>query len=95
MSCRTELGELAKRIRLPLLSGTVIVGISVDEDAEAARRYAAELALPWRNLLAPGGFESPVMRNYGIPALPYSILVDSDGRVREKQTAIRIVMNSD
>ncbi len=61
----------------------VIVGISLDEDRKAFEAFVYNQHLPGVQLFDGGGWRSPVVRLYGVPAngIPYYVLLDASGRV--------------
>ena len=58
-----------------------IVGVNVDNDQAELNKYLAENNLPWPQLYAPGGLDSPLATAYGILVLPTMMLADRDGKV--------------
>jgi peroxiredoxin len=60
-------------------SGMLLLGISVDEDPAQAAAVAARLGVRFPVLLDP---ERSVIRRYDPAALPSTLLIDRDGRVR-------------
>lgn len=59
----------------------VVIGLSLDEDAEAARKLVAEKKLPWTQAVLGEASESPVAKDYSIQVLPTTILIGPDGRI--------------
>lgn len=63
--------------------GFEVIGISLDSDIEALRRFVTERALPW-----PQYFDGKMGRNaiatrFDIRGVPTSFLVDKQGRLRD------------
>ncbi len=58
-----------------------IVGVNVDNDQAELNKYLAENNLPWPQLYAPGGLDSPLATAYGILVLPTMMLAGQDGKV--------------
>lgn len=65
--------------------GFEVVGISLDEDEEALRKFVAQRELKWVNLLDQNpenqGWSNPIARHYGINAIPAVILINQEGKV--------------
>jgi hypothetical protein len=60
----------------------VIVGISLDQDRGALKRYLEKEDISWPQVYDRGGFESSVARLYRVHAIPHTVLIDQDGVVR-------------
>jgi len=78
-----------------------IVGISLDEDARAARRVIAEFGLAWPQICDRLGKESPLARSYAVRGTPRFVLIDRQGRVSaayvrpsELETKVRALLGS-
>ena len=79
--CKDSIPHLLKLYKTNEAKGFEIVGISLDKGGpEAVRRFVKSMGIPYPVLIAPEGFE----RNYGVTALPTSLLIDKEGRTREK-----------
>lgn len=65
--------------------GFEVVGISLDEDEEALRKFVEQRELKWVNLLDQNpenqGWSNPIARHYGINAIPAVILINQEGKV--------------
>lgn len=70
----------------------VMVGLSLDEDVDAARQYVARQGLGWiQGFLGQNG-EIPPLRDFGVQGIPSIWLIGPDGRVVAKDlrgTAIK------
>jgi peroxiredoxin len=79
--CVEEMPELQKVERDYASRGVAVVGLGIDNPA-AIRRFKEEqgIALP---LLVAGAGGSEIARQFGNPsgALPYTVLIDRDGRI--------------
>jgi thiol-disulfide isomerase/thioredoxin len=79
--CKDSIPHLLKLYKTNEAKGFEIVGISLDKkDPEAVRRFVKSMGIPYPVLIAPEGFE----RNYGVSALPTCLLIDKEGRTRER-----------
>ncbi|MBN9385802.1 MAG: TlpA family protein disulfide reductase [Chitinophagaceae bacterium] len=79
--CRAQgraLVPLYKRYRD---QGFGVIGVSLDTDAIPWKKAIAADGYSWTNLSDLKGFESPVIKKFGINGIPRNILVDSKGAV--------------
>lgn len=65
-------------------SGIVFVGVSVDNDAAAARRAQHEWPISYPVAVDDG----QVQRNYGVSLLPTFVLIDGDGKVKRVSSGV-------
>ncbi len=78
--CLAELPVLKALQRQYADSGLRIVGVSVDRDRRAARRFVRERGLTWLNLLDDDGH---VMRTFDVSkGAPKNLLIDGNGVVQ-------------
>ena len=77
--CRQEMPQLSKLYEKYRTSGFVLLGVNVDDDTRNAVDLAAKLGLKF-----PVSFDSDkkVSRLYDLSAMPSTVLIDRDGRVR-------------
>ena len=77
--CREEMPQLNKLYEKYRPSGFTLLGINVDEDSRNAAGIADKLALKFPVLLDA---DKQVSKLYELSAMPSTVLVDRDGRVR-------------
>jgi tetratricopeptide (TPR) repeat protein len=65
-----------------------IIGVCLDDDPVAAKRYIAENKLPWKQIYERGGLESRLATEMGVITLPLMILVDQKGNVANQNVHI-------
>jgi thiol-disulfide isomerase/thioredoxin len=58
-----------------------VIGVSVDTNAKALKSYLGENPLPWPQIFEEGGQDSRPANALGIITVPTMILVDSQGKV--------------
>jgi peroxiredoxin len=60
----------------------VLIGISLDpaDSPEKLGKFVARLEIPWQQGLS-GGWDSDVVRGYGVHAIPALLLIDPEGKV--------------
>lgn len=61
--------------------GLVIVSISLDNQAETARKFASQQGMNWTQLWTAGVYESELAKLYGVGAIPATFLIGPDGKV--------------
>jgi peroxiredoxin len=71
--------------------GFRIVGVSLDEDAELAKRTAARHGMSWPSLFDGRGWRSDAALRYAVESVPYHILIDRDGKI----AALRVFLLDD
>jgi thiol-disulfide isomerase/thioredoxin len=79
---RRDLPELVKLYQKYHARDFEIVGVNLDNDRAELDAFLKESPLPWPQIFEPGGIEkSRYATEYGIIALPTMVLVDSSGKV--------------
>lgn len=75
--CRDYLNRLAEMDRTYARAGLVVLGVGLDQDADAARQFVGRLTLRTSN-------DQPetVGRNFDVADVPMTVLIDRDGVVR-------------
>ncbi len=71
------LKELANKYR----DSFAVIGVSVDTNAKALNTYLGDNPLPWSQIFEEGGQDSRPANSLGIITVPTMILVDSQGKV--------------
>ncbi|CAG1019890.1 glutathione peroxidase [Burkholderiaceae bacterium] len=77
--CRQEMPHLNRLYEKYRSSGFQLLGVNIDEDARVATELAAKLGVKFPVLLDS---EKKVSRLYDMSAMPATIVIDRDGRVR-------------
>jgi peroxiredoxin len=77
--CRQEMPHLSKLYEKYHASGFVLLGVNVDDDTKNALDVAAKLGLKFPVSLDS---DKKVSRLYDLTAMPSTVLIDRDGRVR-------------
>lgn len=75
--CRRSMPEL-KALITKFGDKLTIVGVSVDEDAEAWQKAVADLGLTWTQLRDTNDEGS---KKYGITSIPHTVLISRDGTI--------------
>ena len=77
--CRQEMPHLNRIYDKYRSAGFVLLGVNIDEDPRAAADLAAKLGLKFPVLLDS---DKKVSRVYDMSAMPATLMIDRDGRVR-------------
>jgi peroxiredoxin len=77
--CRVELPHLARLHDKYRGSGFLLLGVNIDEDSNAAKALASKMGLTFPVLLDS---KKEVVGSYDLNAMPATVLIDRDGRVR-------------
>jgi thiol-disulfide isomerase/thioredoxin len=60
----------------------VIIGINMDADRDALKKYLKSENITWSQYFDGGGWENKISRLYGITSIPNSVIVDQNGVMR-------------
>ena len=77
--CRQEIPHLNKLYDKYRASGFVLLGVNIDDDPKVAAELAAKLGVKFPVLLDT---DKKVSRQYDISAMPATVVIDRDGKVR-------------
>jgi peroxiredoxin len=77
--CRVELPHLDKLHAKYRSSGFMLLGVNIDDDPNAAKALAAKMGLKFPVLFDS---EKKVVAAYDLNAMPATVLIDRDGKVR-------------
>jgi peroxiredoxin len=84
--CRQEIPHLNRLYEKYRSAGFVLLGVNIDEDARVAAEFAGRLQVKFPVLLDT---EKKVSRLYDMSAMPATVLIDRDGRVRHLHRGFR------
>lgn len=82
--CREEMPKMKQLLADNKDKGFGIVGISLDDDKEAWIGCIEELELPWPHISDLEGGMSTVARSFGVQAIPFTAVIDQNGKVLKK-----------
>lgn len=87
--CRVEIPELARVQRRLKDKGLMVVGIGLEDKADTVREFARAYDMDYLVLLAKGQGNS-LLHALGNPkgGLPYTLVIDADGRVVAKKLGL-------
>ena len=79
--CRESIPHLIQLYKTYQKSGLEVIGMNVDRgDMEIVRHFVKSMDIPYPIVITPDHVE----RNYGVTGLPTTILIDKEGKIREK-----------
>ena len=79
--CREAIPHLINLQKTYQEKGVEVIGMNVDKgDGETVRRFVRSMDIPYPITLTP----EEVSRSYGVTGIPTTILIDKEGRIRQK-----------
>jgi thiol-disulfide isomerase/thioredoxin len=78
---KQDLPELIKLYEKRKKDGLQIIGVNLDNERAESDAFLKENQVTWPQIFEPGGMESRLAVDYGIILLPSMFLIDSDGKV--------------
>jgi cytochrome c biogenesis protein CcmG/thiol:disulfide interchange protein DsbE len=80
--CKESIPHLVQIYKTNQEKGFELIGMSMDKKGEAdtVRHFVRSMDIPYPIIMTP----EDVARNYGIKGLPTTILIDKEGKIREK-----------
>lgn len=82
--CRRESGELSDLYRKYQSQGFEIYGVGLESQKDAWLRAIEQDKRTWTNVSTFEEFETPTSFDYGVTSLPANFLIDSNGKVIDK-----------
>jgi thiol-disulfide isomerase/thioredoxin len=78
---KQDLPELIKLYEKRKKDGLQLIGVNLDNERAESDAFLKENQVTWPQIFEPGGMESRLAVDYGIILLPSMFLIDSDGKV--------------
>lgn len=78
--CRGEIPHL-RQVNEVLGKDFNLISISIDEKDADWQKAMEEEGMVWTQLIAPGGFEGEAYQKYRVQGVPYSLILDGEGRI--------------
>jgi len=79
--CRESIPHLVELYKTYGEKGLEVIGMNLDRgDTDTVRRFVKSMDIPYPIALTP----EEVSRDFGVTALPTTILIDKEGRLRQK-----------
>ena len=79
--CIAEMPNLKKVYDAYKDNGFDVIGISLDDDEAELREYLKACDIPWRQIFSGKGWESPLVKLYGVRGVPSPWLIDREGKL--------------
>lgn len=79
--CRREMPNVVKLYKECKNKGLEIIGISLDQKEDAWKKAVKELGMTWPQACDFLVWQSPVARKYNLSAVPYTVLINPEGKV--------------
>ncbi len=81
MPCRAENPSVLKAYKMYHDKGFEVVGVSLDNDKNRWKAAIAKDGLTWTHISELKGWQSSVCQKFNVSSIPFSILLDKDGRI--------------
>ena len=82
--CRQEMPNVVKVYDQYKKKGFEIVGVSLDQTAEAWKKGIADLNITWPQMSDLKYWQCEAAAIYGVNAIPHTVLIDKDGTIIER-----------
>ncbi len=82
--CRMEMPNVKQVYNKYHSKGFEIIGVSLDREKSAWEGAIAQDQLPWKHVSDLGFWNNAAAQQYGVNSIPYTVLVDKDGKVIAK-----------
>ncbi|MDQ3191410.1 MAG: AhpC/TSA family protein [Bacteroidota bacterium] len=82
--CRAENPNMVRLYNKYKDKGFTILGVSLDKEKEAWAKAIEEDKLPWNQISDLQFWNSPVVKQYGFSGIPFTVLVDKEGKIIAK-----------
>ncbi len=79
--CVDQVKDLQRAYRRYHGRGFEVIGVSLDDDLDAARRFVTEHQVRWPNVASGQGMLDPVAEQYSVQTIPTSYLLGRDGKI--------------
>jgi thiol-disulfide isomerase/thioredoxin len=82
--CRMENPNVKRVYDKYARKGFEILGVSLDRDHGAWVKAIQDDGLPWKHVSDLGFWNNAAAQEYGVSSIPYTVLVDRDGKILQK-----------
>lgn len=79
--CRADMPHMVRLYQNMKGQGMGIVGISLDSDVTAWKNAIKDLHITWPQLSDLQGWDNVAAKQYGVQAIPYTLVVDQQGNI--------------
>lgn len=74
--------------------GVEFLGVSLDEKEDLWKNAVNQYNLPWKQFSYPEGIDGPVAKLYDVKKVPYTIVLDKDGKIMARGITAATLENS-
>lgn len=82
--CRIENPNVKRVYEKYAAKGFEILGVSLDRDQASWEKAISDDGLPWKHVSDLGYWNNSAAQEYGVSGIPYTVLVDRDGKILDK-----------
>ncbi|MFN6037525.1 MAG: peroxiredoxin family protein, partial [Bacteroidota bacterium] len=82
--CIKDMPEVKKLYEKFKSKGFEILGVSLDENKDQWIAAISEYSLPWIHISDLGGWNSSAARTYDVNSIPFTILINKEGKIIQK-----------
>ncbi len=82
--CIQEMPNVIAAYKKYQARGFEVIGISLDRDEAALKAYLEKNAITWPQIFDGKFWDSKLANQYGVTAIPFTLLIDGDGRIVAK-----------
>lgn len=82
--CRSEMPNLVKTYNTYKNKGFQIVGVSLDQKADAWKEAIKEMKMTWPQMSDLKGWQCEGAQLYGVKGIPYTVLINQEGVIIDK-----------
>lgn len=81
--CRAEMPNVVAAYQKYHAKGFEVIGVSLDQEGARTKlvSFTKDNKMPWRQVYDGKYWESALAKNYGIQAIPFSLLIGKDGKI--------------
>ena len=79
--CRQEMPLMLNIYKTYKDKGLGIVGISLDDDADAWKKATEQLGLPWPQMSDLEGWDNAAAQMFNVTSIPHTVVLDQNGKI--------------
>lgn len=91
--CRKEMPTIVEAYNKYKSSGFEIIGVSLDDNQDAWTRAIKSMNMTWPQMSDLGGWKSEAAVLYNVTSIPFTLLLDKDGKVIAKNLRGKQLLN--
>lgn len=79
--CRADMPEVVELYKAYHEKGLEILGVSLDNDAEAWKKAVSDMGMTWPQGSHLVSWDCPARTTYKVSAIPHTVLIDQEGKI--------------